>query len=485
MATNAANIRIGAAVVCINPAYRTAELAHAVQRSDLHGLFAIPAFRSSDYAAMLMELVPELRAPAQALDCRDLPRLRRVILFDPADPAATRCPAPGFTAWPEVLAAADGGEDRLAAAGSALDRDDSVGLLYTSGSLGFPKTAELTHHNLLNNALFAARGMHFSEQDRLCMPVPFYHCFGMVLAGLLCLATGSCLVLPGEYFNPLEVLEAVAAERCTALYGVPTMFLAELDHPRFGAFDLTSLRTGIMAGAPCPPALVRRVMEEMPCPELLIGYGMTEASPLTHLTERGDPLPVRLETVGCNLPHQEVKIIDPDTGLTVPLGTTGEICFRGYHVAKGYYGDPEATRQAIDADGWLHSGDLGQMDADGYLRITGRRKEIIIRGGENISPWQIEQFLLTYPKVAEAAVFGLPDETFGEEVVAWVRLQPGQSATAEEIIAFCRGRIAHFKIPKQIWVVEKFPLTVSGKVQKFRMREMVLEAMQAGTGAPC
>ncbi len=479
-----ATIRIGAAVVCINPAYRSTELAHAVRHSEVHALFAIPRFRSSDYAGMLQELVPELQEQNKVLACREFPLLRRVILFDPTDPAATKRPAPGFTCWNDVLdIATDISDMYFAAACGNLDRDDSVGLLYTSGSLGLPKTAELSHHNLLNNALFAARGMHFSEQDRLCVPVPFYHCFGMVLASLLSLATGSCMVLPGEYFNALEVLQAIETERCTAIYGVPTMFLAELDHPRFDTFDLSSLRTGIMAGAPCPPALVQRVMEEMPCPEILIGYGMTEASPLTHLTARNDPLSIRLTTVGRNLPHQEVKIINPDDGVTVPLGTIGEICFRGYHVAKGYYGDAEATRQAIDTDGWLHSGDLGSMDENGYVRIEGRRKEIIIRGGENISPWQIEQFLLTHPKVAEVAVFGIPDEVFGEEIVAWIKLQAGQSATGTEITDYCRNRIAHFKIPKLICIVEEFPLTVSGKVQKFRMRELVLQSMQKNKDA--
>jgi fatty-acyl-CoA synthase len=411
--------------------------------------------------------------------------LRRVILFDPLQPDATRCPAPGFTNWSDVLAAArEVPVEALDAVSADLDRDETVGLLYTSGSLGFPKTATLSHHNLLNNAWFAARGMHFTEHDRLCVPVPFYHCFGMVLASLLCLTTGSCLVLPGEYFSALEVLQAIQEETCTAVHGVPTMFLAELEHPRFREFDLSSLRTGIMAGAPCPPALVKRVMQEMPCAEILIGYGMTEASPLTHLTSRDDLLPIRLETVGRNLPHQEVKIIDPDSGRTVPRGAVGEICFRGYHIAKGYYGDPAATRQAIDANGWLHSGDLGTMEDKGYVRIVGRRKEIIIRGGENISPWQIEQFLLSHPKVAEAAVFGVPDESLGEEVMAWIRLQPGATATTQELRNYCRGRIAHFKIPREIWFVEEFPLTVSGKVQKFRMRDMVLEKRRADRKSP-
>jgi fatty-acyl-CoA synthase len=474
-----ATARIGAALVCVNPAYRRGELAHALQHSAVHAIFTIPAFRSSNYPAMLAELLPELNQSGNLLNCREFPFLRRVVLFEPDDPARTDCPGPGFTSWAEVLAAAAGvSAATLDEATAALDHDDLAGLLYTSGSLGFPKTAALSHHNLLNNARFAAMGMHFTELDRLCVPVPFYHCFGMVLAGLLCLATGGCLVMPDEYFNPLKVLQAIQDEKCTALHGVPTMFAAELEHPRFTEFDLSSLRTGIMAGAPCPPALVERVMAEMHCPEILIGYGMTEASPLTHLTSREDPLPVRLQTVGRNLPHQEVKIIDPASGKTVPLGESGEICFRGYHIAKGYYGEAEASRQAIDANGWLHSGDLGAMDEKGYVRILGRRKEIIIRGGENISPWQIEQFLLSHPKVAEAAVFGVPDEILGEEIMAWVKLHAGQTATAREIKEYCLGKIAHFKIPKHIWLVDEFPLTASGKMQKFRMRAIVLEKLR-------
>jgi fatty-acyl-CoA synthase len=333
----------------------------------------------------------------------------------------------------------------------------------------------LSHHNILNNAWFGAKAMHFSEQDRLCVPVPFYHCFGMVLSNLLCLSVGACIVLPAEHFEPLATLEAIAAERCTALHGVPTMFIAELEHPRFAEFDLTSLRTGIMAGATCPPALMKRVMEDMHCSEILIGYGETEASPLTHLTDRDDSLAVRTETVGRNLPHQEVKVVDTASGQTLPVGQAGEICFRGYHVMQGYYGDAEATREAIDADGWLHSGDLGVMDASGCVRITGRLKEMIVRAGENIYPREIEDFLFSHPKIAEVAVFGLPDDYYGEVVMAWVKLHAGEQASAEEIRDYCRGEIAHFKVPQHIWFVDEFPMTVTGKVQKFRMREMALE----------
>ncbi len=474
-----ATARIGVALVAINPGYRQQELAHALARSELHGLFTIPGFRSSDYPAMLCELIPELMDGSPQLNSSAFPLLRRVVLFDPADAAATQRPMSGLTLWQEVLQAAELiSEDQLEAVTVALDRDDAIALLYTSGSRGFPKTAVLSHHNLLNNAWFSAQRMHFSEIDRLCVPVPFYHCFGMVLANLLSLSVGACIVLPGEYFDPLSALQAVQEEACTAIYGVPTMFVAELEHTNFAQFDLTSLRTGIMGGAPCPPELVRQVMGQMHCPELLIGYGMTEASPITHLTAAEDPLSVRLETVGRNLPHQEAKIIDPDSMRTLPLGEVGEVCFRGYHIAKGgYYGEPQATAEAIDADGWLHSGDLGTMDENGYVRITGRRKEIIIRGGENISPWQIEQRLLDHPAVAEVAIFGIPDDFYGEQIMAWVRLHESESISEQDLRAYCKEGLAHFKVPKYIWLVERFPMTGSGKLQKVRMLEETLARM--------
>ena len=316
----------------------------------------------------------------------------------------------------------------------------------------------------------------------MCVAVPFYHCFGMVLANLLCLSVGACLVIACEHFDALTVLAAVEEERCTAIHGVPTMFIAELEHERFGDFDLTSLRTGIMAGAPCPPVLMRRVIEEMHCREILIGYGETEASPLTHLTSRDDSLEQRIHTVGKNLPHQEVKVVDVTSGETVPLGETGEICFRGYHVMQGYYGDPEATGKAIDRDGWLHSGDLGRMIEDGYLQITGRLKEMIIRGGENIYPREIEDFLFSHPKIAGVAVFGVPDEYYGEGIMAWIKVRSGERVTENDIREFCRDRISHYKIPQYIWFVEEFPMTVTGKIQKFRMREIAMERLQHEKG---
>lgn len=477
-----ATARIGAILVSINPAYRLGELAYALKRSEVNGLFAIPAFRSSDYADMIIRTVRELRdATPGGLISSGFPHLRRVVLYDPATPSDTHRPYPGFTLWQEVLEAACGVTDTaLDEVTASLDMDDTINIQYTSGTTGFPKAVMLSHHNILNNAFFSAKAIHFTEEDRLCVPVPFYHCFGMVLANLLCLSMGACIVIPCEHFEAQSVLEAVQSERCTALHGVPTMFIAGLAHPDMSKFDLTSLRTGIMAGAPCPPELVKRVMSEMHCSEILIGYGETEASPLTHLTLPDDSVEHRVETVGKNLPHQEAKVIDVRTGRTQCLGKVGEICFRGYHVMKGYYGDEEATKKAIDRDGWLHSGDLGTMDRDGYLRITGRLKEMIIRGGENIYPREIEDLIFTHPKVAGVAVFGIPDKYYGEEVMAWIQLHAGQNATEEEIRGFCKGKIAHFKIPSHIWFVEELPMTVTGKLQKFRMREMTIEKMQKG-----
>jgi fatty-acyl-CoA synthase len=480
-----ATARIGAVLVNINPANRTRELTHALARSEVQGLFAIPRFRASDYVGMLLEAAPGLKRRGSRLESAEFPHLRKVIVYDPSAPLQTERPADGFTTWQEAVAAGKSvSRDRLDEVTATLDRDDPINIQYTSGTTGFPKAVVLTHHNILNNAYFAAQAMHFTEADRLCIPVPFYHCFGMVLANLACVAVGACAVIPCEHFDAGACLRAVEEERCTAIHGVPTMFIAELEHPDFRTFDLSSLRTGIMAGAPCPPALMKRVMDEMHCPEILIGYGETEASPLSHLTLREDSLERRTATVGTNLPHQEVKIVDVTTGATVPFGEVGEVCFRGYHVMRGYYGDPDATARAIDARGWLHSGDLGTMDETGYVRITGRLKDMIIRGGENIYPAEIEEFLFTHPKVAQVAVFGVPDERYGEEIMAWVQLRAGESATSDELRAYCKGKIAHYKVPRHIWLVEEFPMTVTGKLQKFRMREIAAQKLTArhGTG---
>ena len=467
-----ATARIGVILVNINPAYRVKELEYALLCSEVNGLFTIPRFRSSDYAGMLQELLPRLNGGSAELASKAFPHLRRVVLYDPQNPMHTALPASGFTGWPEVIRAAGTiTPEELDSVSAQLDRDDVINIQYTSGTTGFPKAVMLTHHNILNNAWFSALAMNFTEQDRLVVPVPFYHCFGMVLANLLCFSMGACIVIGSEHFEAEKVLQAVARQKCTAIHGVPTMFIAELEHPDFKKYDLTSLRTGIMAGAPCPPELMKRVINDMHCREILIGYGETEASPLTHLTSRDDSLDLRINTVGRNLPHQEVKIISTETGQTTSLGEVGEICFRGYHIMHGYYGQPEKTAEAIDAAGWLRSGDLGTMDADGYVRITGRLKEMIIRGGENIYPREIEDFLFSHPKIAEAAVFGVPDEFYGEEVACWIALHKGETATAEEIIDFCKENIAHFKVPRHIRFVETFPMTVTGKVQKFKMRE--------------
>ena len=474
-----ATARIGVILVDLNPGYRAEELEYALRKSEVQGLFTIPAFRSSEYVKMLEGLVPGLLSASPGdLHCAALPSLRRIVVYDPRDSMNTGRILPGLTTWQEVIeAGASVPPASLDTVTGRLDPDDAINIQYTSGTTGFPKAVLLSHHNILNNAWFAARAMGLSETDRLCVPVPFYHCFGMVLGNLVCLAVGACIVIPVEHFEPLAVLKAVERERCTALHGVPTMFVAEMEQAGFPDVDLRSLRTGIMAGAPCPPALMKRVMEDMHCSEILIGYGQTEASPLTHLTERDDDMERRTETVGRNLPHQEAKIVDPEDGGIVPLGEVGEICFRGYHVMKGYYGDPEATAAAVDGDGWLHSGDLGTMDADGYVRITGRLKEMIIRGGENIYPAELERIISTHPKVAQVGVIGVPHERYGEEVMAWVQLHAGQDATEEEIRDFCRGAMAHFKVPARIVFVDEFPMTVTGKLQKFRMREMAVDML--------
>lgn len=471
-----ATARIGVILVNINPAYRSNELAYALKRSEVQGLFLIPSFRTSNYIDMLLELIPELKE--KGWRSSEFPQLRQIVVYDPANPLNTTQPQPGFSTWQEVINAANSiTQEELNAITASLDCDNAINIQYTSGTTGFPKAVVLSHHNILNNAYFTAQAMHFSEQDRLCVPVPFYHCFGMVLANLLCLSVGACIVIPSEYFDDLQVLRAIEAEHCTAVHGVPTMFIAELEDPKFKQFDLRSLRTGIMAGAPCPPELMKRVMEEMHCSEILIGYGETEASPITHLTTRDDSFERRTETVGTNLPHQEVKIVDVETGQTVAIGETGEICFRGYHIMQGYYNDAEATAKAIDAQGWLHSGDLGSMDSDGYVRITGRLKEMIIRGGENIYPREIEDYIFTHPKVAQVAVFGVPDEFYGEQVMAWIQLHAGETLDEDEMRDFCKEKIAHFKIPKYIWFVDGFPMTVTGKLQKFRMREIAIEKL--------
>lgn len=475
-----ATAEIGAVLVNINPAYRQTELEYVLKTSELQALFLIPAFKSSNYSELISAAVPELAdAPADNFRSEAFPWLRRIVLYDPSEPETMHRPAPGFTLWSECIAAAEQTSDRqLETMTANLDIDDPINIQYTSGTTGFPKAVVLTHHNILNNAFFSAQAMHFGSRDRLCIPVPFYHCFGMVLANLLCFSVGATAVIACEHFEAEAVLQAIDQQHCTAVHGVPTMFIAELEHPDFDRFALDTLRTGIMAGAPCPPELMKRVIRDMHCQEILIGYGETEASPLTHLTTREDSLARRTGTVGHNLPHQEVKIISTDDGRTVPLGEIGEICFRGYHIMRGYYGNDAATAKAIDTQGWLHSGDLGSMDQDGYLTITGRLKDMVIRGGENIYPQEIENFLYNHPKVAAVAVFGIPDDFYGEQLVAWLQLRAGEQCSEEEIQKFCYGKIAYYKIPKIIRFVESFPMTITGKLQKYRMREMMLEQLK-------
>ncbi len=467
-----ATARVGVILVTINPANRSHELEYTLRRARIQALFLIPAFKSSDYVAMLAETCPGLRVAGNT-PAEGLPELRHAILWDPGNPGSTSRPLAGLWTLSEFLAQAEtvsGTAVRERAAG--LDCDDPINIQFTSGTTGFPKPVVLTHHNILNNAHFVALAMRFSERDRLCVPVPFYHCFGMVLSNLACFCRGAALVIPAPHFEARATLEAVARERCTALHGVPTMFVAELELLREASWDLSSLRTGIMAGAPCPPALLRRVMEDLGCREILIAYGQTEASPVTHITRHDDSNERRVATVGTNMPHQEVKVVCPETGAVTPIGHQGEVCFRGYHVMRGYFEDEQATRSAIDDGGWLHSGDLGVMDASGYLRITGRLRDMIIRGGENIYPAEIEAFYYEHPQVAEVAVFGVADPRMGEEVAAWVQLHEGQTVSSAELREHARGKIAHFKVPRYVWVVESFPLTVTGKIQKFRMREV-------------
>jgi len=476
-----ATARIGVVLVNINPANRARELAYALKRSEPKGLFTIPMFRTSNYISMLLDLIPELskQTPSE-FTSSGFPGLKHVVVYDPENPPGTQRLHSGFITWQEVIEAADKvSAEQLDSITATLDIDDPINIQFTSGTTGFPKAVVLTHHSILNNAYFSALAMKFTNSDRLVVSVPFYHCFGMVLANLLCLSVGACIVISGAHFDALEVLEAVQNERCTAIHGVPTMFIAELEHPRLKEIDLSSLRTGIMAGAPCPPALMKRVMDDMHCRDILIGYGQTEASPITHLTRPDDSLERRTTTVGKNLPHQEVKIIRTDTGQTLSLDQVGEVCFRGYHVMSGYYGDKKATANAIDEHGWLHSGDLGAMDKNGYLKITGRLKDLIIRGGENIYPREIEDYIFTHPKVAEVAVFGVPDDYYGEVVMAWIQLHPGESVTEDDIRDFCEGKIAHYKIPKHIWFVDEFPMTVTGKLQKYMMREVAVEKMRS------
>jgi len=463
--------KMGAVLVTVNTNYQAAELEYLLKQSDSTTLFLIEQYRDSSYIDILYSIVPELRtAEPGKLQSKRLPKLKNVVLLGDQR-------YPGMFTWNDILAMAhEVTEEELDERLESLDPHDVINMQYTSGTTGFPKGVMLTHNNIVNNAYQVAQCMKLGEGDRLCIPVPFFHCFGCVMSTLACVTVGATMV-PVVEFHPKRVLETVAAERCTALHGVPTMFIAELNDPDFGKYDLSSLRTGIMAGSPCPVEVMKAVINKMGMTDITIAYGQTESSPVITQTRTDDPLELRVETVGRALPGVEVKIVEPGTSNEVPPGVQGELCTRGYHVMKGYYNNPEATNEAIDQDGWLHTGDLATMDENGYCRITGRLKDMIIRGGENIYPREIEEFLYKHPKILDVQIVGVPDKTYGEEVMAWIILKDGETATAEEIREFCRGNISRHKIPRYIEFVDSYPMTASGKIQKFKLREMAKQRL--------
>ncbi|GAC1610751.1 MAG: AMP-binding protein [Mycobacteriales bacterium] len=449
-----ATAKAGIVLVNVNPAYRTSEVSYVIAQSGMRMLISAISHKTSDYAAMVAEVRGEC------------PELSEVVFL-------------GEQSWTDLLARAE----QVSAAEldqrmATLDPDDGINIQYTSGTTGFPKGATLSHHNILNNGYFVTELIAITEQDRMCVPVPFYHCFGMVMANLGATSHGACIVIPAPAFDPVATLEAIQAERCTSVYGVPTMFIAQLDCPSFPSYDLTSLRTGIMAGSPCPVEVMKRCITEMHMAEVAISYGMTETSPVSTMTRSDDDLERRTETVGRVMPHVEVKVVDASNGLTVPRGQTGELCTRGYSVMLGYWQDPAKTDEAVDAAGWMHTGDLAVMREDGYCAIVGRSKDMVIRGGENVYPREVEEFLYTHPDIADVQVVGVPDARYGEELAAWVRLRSGVSTlTAEQVRAFCSGKLAHYKIPRYVVVVEEFPMTVTGKVRKVEMRERSVELL--------
>ncbi|MFF0553879.1 AMP-binding protein [Streptomyces sp. NPDC004311] len=455
-----ATAKIGAILVTVNPAYRSHELEYVLGQSGIRLLVAAPRFRTSDYAAMIEEVRPRC------------PGLEFTVLFD-------------GPRWEALLERGRSGDRAaLARAQAALDPDDPINIQYTSGTTGFPKGATLSHHNILNNGYFVGESCGYDERDRVCIPVPFYHCFGMVMGNLACTSHGAAMVIPAPAFDPVATLEAVQAEGCTSLYGVPTMFIAELAAAGFEGYDLSSLRTGIMAGSPCPVEVMNEVIERMGMAEVSICYGMTETSPVSTQTRADDPVERRVSTVGRVGPHLEVKVVDPRSGRTVPRGSAGELCTRGYSVMLGYWGEPEKTAEAVDAEGWMHTGDLAVMDDEGYLSITGRIKDMVIRGGENLYPREIEEFLHGHPDVLDVQVIGVPDPKYGEELMAWVRMREGaRPLTAQAVRAYCTGRLAHFKIPRYVHVVEEFPMTVTGKIRKIEMRAMAVRLLEEAAAA--
>jgi len=467
-----ATAKAGLILVNINPAYRTAEVEYALNKVNCKALVTMARFKTSDYLGMLRELAPEWEhGQCGQLESALLPHLRSVIWIDEPGQGGAEEDQPGFMRFSELLASGNPDDARLHAIAATLKATDPINIQFTSGTTGFPKGATLTHRNILNNGFFIGEAMALTPADRLCIPVPLYHCFGMVLGNLACLTHGATIVYPNDGFEPLSVLQTVQDEKCTGLHGVPTMFIAELDHPRFAEFDLSTLRTGIMAGSPCPTEVMKRVVSSMHLSDITIAYGMTETSPVSCQSGTDTPLAKRVATVGQVQPHLEVKIISPDSGEIVEPGVSGELCTRGYSVMHGYWDDPARTAEAIDSEGWMHTGDLATMDAEGYVNIVGRIKDMVIRGGENIYPREIEEFLYRHPKVQDVQVVGLPDKRYGEELCAWIVTRPGETLDENEVRAFCSGKIAHYKVPRYIRFVPGFPMTVTGKIQKFKIRD--------------
>ena len=466
-----ATAKAGIILVNINPAYRVTELEYALNKVGCKMLVTMTAYKTSDYIGIVRELAPEVQHsnPGQ-LHAARAPKLKHIVHLG-NDAIA------GMSTFRELLESGDPDDPALHNAGALLKATDPINIQFTSGTTGFPKGATLTHRNILNNGFFIGEAMRLTDKDRLCIPVPLYHCFGMVLGNLACLTHGACIVYPSDGFDPLAVLETIQAERCTGLHGVPTMFIAEMTHPRFKEFDYSSLRTGIMAGSPCPTEIMKRVVGEMHMHEVTIAYGMTETSPVSCQSSTQTPLDKRVSTVGTVQPHIEIKVIDPATGDILLTDQTGELCTRGYSVMHGYWGDMEKTQEAIDREGWMHTGDLATMDGEGYVNIVGRIKDMVIRGGENIYPREVEEFLYLHPAISDVQVVGVPDKKYGEELCAWIILKAGQSATDEDIRAFCKDKIAHYKVPRYVRFVETFPMTITGKIQKFVMREVMMEEL--------
>ena len=477
--TQFATAKVGAILVNINPAYRVAELEYALNQSGVSVLITARRFKTSDYHWMITELVPEVRelpkiGSEQEMRASRVPALRRIVTLGHGDEPSP----PSMISWPRFIeiGTMNASMAELREREASLRYRDPINIQYTSGTTGFPKGATLTHHGILNNGYFAGEEMKFSNRDRLCIPVPFYHCFGMVLGNLACVTHGATMVLPSDAFTTESVLKTVQEEKCTALHGVPTMFIAELDDPNFNQYDLSTLRTGIMAGAPCPIEVMRKVISDMGIREITICYGMTETSPVSFQTRIDDSLELRVSTVGRAHPHVEAKIIDPQTHEDLPEGVAGELCVRGYLVMLEYWNNPKATREAIDSEGWMHTGDLAVIQ-NGYANIVGRTKDMINRGGEKVFPREVEDFLYTNPKISDVQVIGVPSRKYGEEVMAWVKLKTGEAATATELQEYCKGKIAYFKVPAYFKFTDTFPMTVTGKIQKFKMRELSIKEL--------